>query len=300
MLTKSPQPDEVAGALAEILRRGLPVTAAAAGPVLLCLRGVIARAVDPNDDASRTAALDGVLRGQLARFPDSRYADAARALFALSPAETGQNITTRRAIAAEAAGHEVHYFRKRAEHRLLEQLAGLLLADADRFTHSRVIAPRLAPPPGRQIVLADPFAWEVAEHEETLSRLWAAIYALRAELLAAERLLSLGAERQQVVRQAVTAAWGWGQASAAAIGYTTAFANGPAGATSADDLVVLAGWTPPLTGEQSARLRTAAAAADRAEFVATMHNDTDLGHTWVDAFTPTFSDDITILERHVS
>ena len=138
------------------------VTAAAAGPVLLCLRGVIARAVDPNDDASRTAALDGVLRGQLARFPDSRYADAARALFALSPAETGQNITTRRAIAAEAAGHEVHYFRKRAEHRLLEQLAGLLLADADRFTHSRVIAPRLAPPPGRQIVLADPFAWEVA------------------------------------------------------------------------------------------------------------------------------------------
>jgi hypothetical protein len=108
---------------------------------------------------------------------------------------------------------------------LLEQLAGLLLADADRFNQSRVVAPRLAAAPGRQVVQADPFAWEVAEQEEALSLLWAAIYTLRANLIAMERLLSLGAEREQVVRQAVTAAWRWGQASAQAFNYANEIAG---------------------------------------------------------------------------
>ncbi|MGH3778719.1 MAG: hypothetical protein ACRDRR_23780 [Pseudonocardiaceae bacterium] len=51
---------------------------------------MIARAVDPDDEASRTAALDGVVRGLLARFPDARYAEAARALFGLPPAAPGR------------------------------------------------------------------------------------------------------------------------------------------------------------------------------------------------------------------
>jgi len=37
---------------------------------------------------------------------------------------------------------------------------------------------------------ADPFAWEVAEQEEHLCRLWSAIYAARAELLTVERLVA--------------------------------------------------------------------------------------------------------------
>lgn len=279
MPRKSPDMEDVSSALARVLRRGLPVTAAAADPVLLDLRGVVARAVDPDDDASRTAALDGVLRGLLARFPDARYAEAARALFGLPPAEPGQNLTVRRALAAGAAGHEVHHFRKRVEPRLIDQLVSALLADADRFTRSRVIAPRLAPATDRQPVPADPFAWEVAEHEEALSRLWAAIYALRAELLAVERLISFGVDRQQVIQQTVTAAWRWALASMEAASYAAAFgADAIGGEVPAHDLVALAGWTPPLSPEQQSRLRAAAAGGtDRDRFVA-------VAHAWTDAF----------------
>ncbi|MGH3799119.1 MAG: hypothetical protein ACRDTD_03120 [Pseudonocardiaceae bacterium] len=175
---------------------------------------------------------------------------------------------------------------KRVEPRLIDQLASALLADADRFTRSRVIAPRLAPTTDRQSIPADPFVWEVTEHEEALSRLWAAIYALRAELLAVERLISFGVDRQQVIQQAVTAAWRWALASTEATSYAAAFgADAIGGGVSAHDLVALAGWTPPLSSEQQSRLQAAAArGADHDRFVAAAHADTELGHAWTDAF----------------
>lgn len=266
-----------------LLKRGLPVTPAGADAVLLGLRGVVARAVDPADEASRTAALDGTLRGLLARYDDARYAPAARALFGLPPAEPGQNLTVRRELAATAAGHEVHHFRKRVEPKLIEKVAWELLADADRFTRSAMIAPRLAPVTARQPVPADPFAWEVAEHEEQLSRLWSALYAARAELLAVERLISLEADRMDILQTAVTAAWRWAAARAEAISYTTAFA--PDGDTGPDELVALAGWTPPLTAPQASRLTEAAAGgASREQFVAALHGETGLGNTWTEGF----------------
>lgn len=266
-----------------LLRRGLPVTPASTDAVLLDLRGIVARAVDPADEASRTAALDGTLRGLLARFPDARYASAARALFGLPPAEPGQNLTVRREFAAEQSGHEVHHFRKRVEPKLVAKIAWELLADADRFTRSPRIAPRLAPAAGRQPILADPFAWEVAENEEQLSRLWSAIYAARAELLAVERLISLRADRMDILRMAVTAAWRWAAARAEAINYTTAFAPEPQ--TSVDELVALAGWTPALTAAQVSRLTEAATGgASREQFVAALHGENGLGNVWTEGF----------------
>lgn len=266
-----------------LLRRGLPVTPASTDAVLLELRGIVARAVDPADEASRTAALDGTLRGLLARFPDARYASAARALFGLPPAEPGQNLTVRREFAAEQSGHEVHHFRKRVEPRLVAKIAWELLADADRFTRSPRIAPRLALPTGRQPILTDPFAWEVAENEEQLSRLWSAIYAARAELLAVERLISLRADRMDILRMAVTAAWRWAVARAEAINYTTAFAPEPQ--TSVDELVALAGWTPALTAAQASRLTEAATGgASREQFVTALHGETWLGNVWAEGF----------------
>jgi len=283
MPRKSPAEEAVVAGIRQLLRRGLPVTPATADPVLLHLRGILARAVDPTDEASRTAALDGVLRGLLARFPDTRYAPAARALFGLPPAAPGQNLTVRRDLAAEQAGHEVHHFRKRVEPKLIETIAWELLADADRFTRSVMIAPRLAPPTGRQLVQADPFAWEVTEHEEQLSRLWSAIYAARAELLAVERLVSLRSDRMDILHAAMTAAWRWATARAEAINYSTAFAAGPQ--SSPDDLAALAGWTPALTPAQASRLTEAASGgASREQFVATLHGDTELGDAWTHGF----------------
>ena len=284
MPTKRPAEYEVVAAIGQLLRRGLPVTPATADPVLLNLRGIVARAVDPADEASRTAALDGTLRGLLARFPDTRYAPAARALFGLPPAEPGQNLTVRRDLAAGQAGHEVHHFRKRVEPRLIEKVAWELLADADRFTRSPMIAPRLAPVTERQPVQPDPFAWEVAENEEQLSRLWSAIYAVRAELLAVERLISLRADQIDISHTAVTAAWRWAVARAEAIGYTTAFAPD----LNADDLVALSGWTPALTEAQASRLAEAASGgASREQFVHALHDQTGLGHAWIAGFLAT-------------
>lgn len=283
MPRKSPPGDEVAAAVQRLLRRGLPVIPASADKALLDLRGVVARSVDPDDLSSRTAALDGTLRGLLARFPDVRYAAAARALFGLPPAAPGQNLTVRRDLAAELAGHEVHHFRKRVEPKLVEQIAWELLADADRFTRSPMIAPRLAPAAGRQPILADPFAWEVAEHEEQLSRLWSTIYAARAELLAVERLISLQADRSAIGRTAVTAAWRWATARAEIVAYATGFA--PELEQSVDHMVALAGWTPALRPAQASRLTEAAAGgATRDEFVTSLHSDTDLSHVWIEGF----------------
>jgi hypothetical protein len=289
--------DEVVAAVGRLVRNGLPVTPAAADRVLLELRGIVARAVDPADTASRTTALDGTLRGLLARFPDARYAAAARALFGLPPAEPGQNLTVRRDLAARQAGHEVHHFRKRVEPKLIERVAWELLADADRFTRLPMIAPRLAPVTSRQLVQADPFAWEVAEHEEQLCRLWSALYTARAELLAVERLISLGADRIDVRHAAVTASWRWAAARAEAISYT-AFAPEPA-KVSVDELVALAGWTPALTEAQTSRLTEAASGGtSREQFVAALHNEIGLGDPWMHGFLipPTSAD--TITEQH--
>ncbi|WP_329061405.1 hypothetical protein [Amycolatopsis sp. NBC_01480] len=270
-------------AVARLLRRGLPVIPAVAEPVLLDLHGIVARAIDPADEASRTAALNSTLRGLLARFPDNRYAPAARALFGLPPAEPGQNLTARRDLAAEQAGHEVHHFRKRVEPRLIEKVAWELLADADRFTRSPMIAPRLAPLTERQPVQPDPFAWEVAEHEENLSRLWSAIYAARAELLTIERLISLDADRIDIGHQAVTAAWRWAVARGEVTGYTTAFAPDQ----EPDLLISLAGWVPALTEAQASRLVEAAGGgASREQFVSSLHGETGLGNAWVKGFLP--------------
>lgn len=264
-----------------LLRRGLPVTPASTDAILLDLRGIVARAVDPADEASRTAALDGTLRGLLARFPDTRYASAARALFGLPPAEAGQNLTARRDLAAKQAGHEVHHFRKRVEPKLLERIAWELLADADRFTRLPMIAPRLAPATVRQSIPADPFAWEVTEHEEQLTRLWSALYAARAELLAVERLVSLQVDRIDLIHAAVTAAWRWAAARAEAISYTSAYA--PDSELPVDQLLALAGWTPALAAAQASRLTEAAAGGvTREQFVHALHNETGLGNAWVD------------------
>lgn len=223
------------------------------------------------------------MRGLLARLPDARYASATRVLFGLPPAASGQNLTARRDLAAKLAGHEIHHFRKRVEPKLAEKVARELLADADRFTRSPMIAPRLAVAAERQPILADPFAWEVAEHEEQLSRLWSAIYAARAELLAVERLISLRADRTDIGRAAVTAAWRWAIARAEVIGYTAGFA--PELEQSVDELVALAGWAPALTTAQASRLAEAAAGgATRDQFVASLHSEADLSLVWIDGF----------------
>jgi hypothetical protein len=283
MARKSPAAGKVTAGLQRLLKHGLPATPANTDRALLDLDGIIMRAADPFDETSRAAALNDTLLTVLARFPDLHYAPAVRALFGLAPAEQGQHLALRRELAAEQAGHEVRHFRRRVEPQLIEQIADELLADADHFARSPMFAPRLAPITARKPLPADPFAWEDAEHEEQLNRMWSAIYAARAELLAVERLISMRADLIDIVATAVNAAWRWATARAEAIGYSTAFA--PELESSVDELLALAGWVPPLTAAQAARLTEAAAdGASRDQFTEAMHGEIGLGEIWVNRF----------------
>lgn len=272
MPNPDPPPDtHIADALTALLRKGLPAASGRVAEPLLTLRGVIARAADPTDEAARVTALNSVLRTLLGRFDDARYADSARALFGLPPGEPGTTLTRRREVAAKAAGQDVDHFRKRVEPRLVEQLAGLLRQDSEQFRVIPAAAPRLSPTRDRAPLPADVFAWELTEHEEQLSRVWAAVYALRADLLALDRMAAMGQGREQIRDQAATAAWRYGLLLAEAACYRDAYPPGSFGAladTAPADLVALAGWVPPLDSETvDALTRAGARHPDRAAFL---------------------------------
>lgn len=181
VLTKSLRP---------LVTRGLPVDPDLDDMALLGLRGVVARSIEPDSRLSRVKALDELLRRLLAHYPDDQLADSARALFGLAPGSRGLPIGKRRSLAAKAAAYEEEHFRKRIEPKVLRQLAWDLHRDSQNY----VPRERETPPPLEisgdtpYISFDDVTAKDKSEHEEALSRLWAHVYALRAEILRVERL----------------------------------------------------------------------------------------------------------------
>ncbi|MFC9085983.1 hypothetical protein [Nocardiopsis dassonvillei] len=286
MPEKPPEPDDelLRSSLMSLLRKGLPVLPVHASPYLLSLRAVLVRAPDPGDPTSRVTALNTVLRTLLGRFDDARYAESARALFGLPPGKSGTTLTRRREAAAKAAGQDVDHFRKRVEPKIVDRLAWMLWQDSEQFRALPAAAPRLVPVRGRTPLPADVFAWELGEHEEQLSRVWAAIYALRAELLALDRMTAMAQARADISYQAATAAWRYGLLLAEVARYRDAYPPGAFGAladTSPEDLAALAGWVPPLAPEAiDALTRAGAQHPDRKEFLTEVGTETDLGTTW--------------------
>ncbi|CAL9550703.1 hypothetical protein SUDANB121_04449 [Nocardiopsis dassonvillei] len=296
-----PKPDPpsdtpVTEALTTLLRKGLPAVPGRATEPLLTLRSVLVRATDPTDEAARVTALNSVLRTLLGRFDDARYADSARALFGLPPGAPGTTLTHRREAAAKAAGQDVDHFRKRVEPKLIDRLAWMLRQDSEQFRVLPAAAPRLVPVRDRIPLPADVFAWELTEHEEQLSRVWAAIYALRAELLALDRMTAMAQDRADISRQAASAAWRYGLLLAEAARYRDAYPPGSFGAladTSPEDLSALAGWVPPLGSETvDALTRAGADHPDRTTFLEAV-DSTDLTtwfRLWQDQATTTEED----------
>ncbi|HET9653997.1 MAG TPA: hypothetical protein VFP72_01500 [Kineosporiaceae bacterium] len=236
--------------LRPLLRRGLPAGAAAIQERLLMLPGVRVRAVSA-ERASQVVAFDALLRTLLARFGDQRLAAAARALFGLPPGVPGTTLTARREAAAAACGREVHHFRKHLEPRILDQLAAAVAADSDALAAGQAIAPVLLPAAAPTVLPAEVFAWEVTEHAEALARLWSGVYALRAELLACQRLASMDPGGAAVVAAARRALWRTARLQTLVVDYRHTYgdrllhAQIPPGA-----LVALAGWAPQLSQEQ--------------------------------------------------
>jgi hypothetical protein len=233
--------------LRPLLRRGLPAAPEVIAGRLLELAGVGARAEDGDRD-NRVAAFNSLLRQLARRMPDQSLSRAARALLGDDRAGAGRTLTERRAEAARLLGRDPDHFRKHIEPRILSELAAALADDSARMRATRAAPPGLVPviraPAG---LPQDLWAWEAVEHEEQISRLWAAVYALRAELLACERLASfdpLGA----TMRDAADAAlWRLGQMHAAVAAYRCAYgARLLHGGIAPEALISLAGWSQPL------------------------------------------------------
>jgi hypothetical protein len=157
---------------------------------LLGLRGVVARSIDQSDRLNRVKALDQLIRKLLVYYPDDDLGEAARILFGLAPGSRGNNLTTRRMKAAKEAGYEVDHFRKHIEKKILGSLAWLLHQDSQNYIpRSRAVPPPLEASGDTPIITqGDISSKDAAEHQELLSRLWAHVYALRAEILRVERL----------------------------------------------------------------------------------------------------------------
>jgi hypothetical protein len=182
----------MAKALRSIVSTGLPIDSEYDDGTLLGLRGVVARSVDQDSRLSRVKALEDLLRRLLAAYPDDELGEAARILFGLTLGVRGKNLTNRRQTAARQAGYEADHFRKHIEPKIIRQLAWQLHRDSQNY----IPRTKANPPPlessGDTPVIreGDVSSRDVAEYEELLSRLWADVYLLRAEILRVERLKS--------------------------------------------------------------------------------------------------------------
>lgn len=190
-IQKEPPPlDDLVEPLKEILKAGLPVTDAFYDMHVLALRGVVARSVMPHDRLSRIKALNELLARLLVHFPDDTLGEPARIAFGLAPGARGLILTKRRERAATEMERDVDHFRKRIEPRIVRELARQLHSDSQNYV------PRTTPTTGPieisgdtpYIAAGDVASHDVAKREEALSRLWASIYTLRAEILRVERL----------------------------------------------------------------------------------------------------------------
>lgn len=259
-----------------VLRMGLPLQPSSAGPTILSLRGVAARASDKLDPASLVAALDGVLRLKLAELPDPELKEAALRLFGVAKESANQTLTERRSQASIACGYEAHHFRKRVEPRLLATLSATLIADSENYSRNRAVAPSLMLQTRRPGLLPeDVLAWEAVEHEEALLRIWAAVYSLRAELLLIERLVSMAASAAELRLRADKALWQTAVLLEMGIEYQNAYGEKLVQSDwefSAQDLLGLAGWIPPLSGPEKRYLAQSVRSREERGFVAELQS----------------------------
>lgn len=185
-----PAVEDIAKALRPIVSAGLPVRPSYADDTLLGLRGVVARSIDPSDRLNRVKALDDLVARFLVHYPDDQLGPAARILFGLAPGIRGQNLTSRRIAAATVIDRDAEHFRKRIEPEIVTAIAWQLHRDSQNYIpRDRAMPPPLQASGDTPIIrIGDVSSKDAAEHEELLSRLWAHVYALRAEVLRAERL----------------------------------------------------------------------------------------------------------------
>lgn len=264
---------ELTAALKHVIRVGLPVKPDSAPPALLELRGVRARAIDAGRFLSRVKALNGLLHGLLTDLGEGEEARALQCLFAVHAEDRGTTLTHRRRRAAGILGYNDTHFRKHVETRLLRDLAWFLHEDSQTYTpRSRKAPPKIkisGDTPTLTLV-------EVNEHEELVSRIWALVYELRAELICKARL---EAEGDQTVQAEVddasgTSLWLVARLLSRIYDYLDRYGerilHGEA-EFNVEGLIRLAGWSADLSPAETVRMRYLVAIhPDRASFLANL------------------------------
>lgn len=241
-----------------MLRKGLPVIPDAAPDVLLQLRGVRARAIDPDDFLSRVKALNALLQSLLLALGDAEEAQALQIIFAVHPADRGMTLTARRSRASHVG--EWHYddthFRRNVEPRLIRDLAWFLYEDSQNYTPRTRYAPEPSEITGDTPSLTPA---DVNEQQELVSRIWALVYELRAELIRIARLeASEDANPSELQSAEGSSLWVVARLLSRIHDYLERYGDrilhGDA-EFRAEGLIRLAGWRDDLTADQATRLR---------------------------------------------
>jgi hypothetical protein len=269
---KPPPIDDLVAALKGLLRKGLPVTADRSPQVLVQLRGVRARSIDPTDLLSRVKALNTLLQGLLLALGDGEEAQALQILFAVRASDRGTTLTQCRSRARHVGDwqYDDTHFRKHIEPRLLRDLAWFLHEDSQNYT------PRTKYAPLPTEVSGDTPALRVAdlnEQEELVSRIWALVYELRAELIRKARFEAEGLDSAAVDEIERATLWIVARLLARIHEYLERFGDrimqGDA-EFRAEGLIRLAGWSHEFDSIQARRLRLAYGASgnnDRDSFL---------------------------------
>lgn len=259
-----PPIEELTKALKGVLRKGLPVTPDAAPRVLLQLRGVRARAINAGDLLSRVKALNALLQTLLLALGDAEEAQALQILFAARAADRGTTLTERRSR-ARAIGtwnYDDTHFRKKIEPRLIRDLAWFLHEDGQNYTPRTKYAPPPTEVSGDTPALTSA---DVTEQEELVSRIWALVYELRAELIHKARLESVdAADAAEAEQIAGICLWLVARLLTRLHEYLERYGDrilhGDA-EFRAEGLIRLAGWSYELTPEDAKELRYALASS---------------------------------------
>ena len=176
--------ETITAALKPVVRHGLPVGDDVLDDTLTDLYGVVARAVHPDERVSRADAFNTLLPRLIDAIETDFDRIATRILFGIEPGTSGTTLTVRRGRAATAGDYDPDHFRKRLEPKLIRDVGLRLHKDSLRYkTHTRR-APRALEPTGGTPKLTED---DLTAQEEHISRIWAEVYGLRAELIAAGR-----------------------------------------------------------------------------------------------------------------
>lgn len=177
--------DSISKALMAVLKRGMPMGYDDAPEVLIDLLGVVARSIHPDERMSRIDTANRMVAGTIEQIAEERHRRAMRAVFMLDATTRSLNLTKRWERAATAAGYSYDHYRKlKGPQVVRDEIALPLHLDSLRYKSRARRAPAALEPTGDTPKLTID---DLTAQEEHVSRIWAEVYSLRAELIAAGR-----------------------------------------------------------------------------------------------------------------